>query len=144
MPVTQTQLNSSWLCSLYLMDVWDYSTNNLFRSTFVFNSRQQYIVVTDYAFYTVIVSNMMSPCTVSQMTFNWCRSDEELPMGSSEYFSRRRNILERQGFRIRGVISSQMDALTGPSLGSRVFKIPNPIYFNTEYYTKSTNLQEIF
>lgn len=79
---------------------------------------------------------------------NWSslimRSDEELTMGSSAYLSRRRNILERQGFRIRAVISSQMDALTVPFLGSRVFKIPNPIYFNTEYYTKSTNLQEIF
>lgn len=57
-----------------------------------------------------------------------------MPMHIQEYIFRRRNLLQQQGFRIRAVISSKMDALTGPVLGSRVFKIPNPIYFNTEHY----------
>lgn len=71
---------------------------------------------------------------------NWSslvmRSEEEMPMHIQEYIFRRRNLLQQQGFRIRAVISSKMDALTGPVVGSRVFKIPNPIYFNTEHYAE--------
>ncbi|OVA17690.1 Acid phosphatase (Class B) [Macleaya cordata] len=56
------------------------------------------------------------------------RSDEEMKMESWEYFSRRRTELCNQGFRIKGVISSKMEALTGSCLGIRNFKLPDPIY----------------
>ncbi|KAL1825177.1 hypothetical protein ACET3Z_011955 [Daucus carota] len=69
---------------------------------------------------------------------NWSslvmRSEEEMPMHIQDYIFRRRNLLQQQGFRIRAVISSNMDALTSPVSGSRIFKIPNPIYFNIEHY----------
>lgn len=57
-----------------------------------------------------------------------------MPMHIQDYIFRRRNLLQQQGFRIRAVISSNMDALTSPVSGSRIFKIPNPIYFNIEHY----------
>lgn len=58
-------------------------------------------------------------------------------MDLPEYFSVGRTILQKEGFRIVAVISSQMDALTGSSLGRRVFKLPNPnFYFQTGHYTE--------
>lgn len=57
------------------------------------------------------------------------RSEDELQIDSRTYFSRRREALEKDGFRIAGVISSHMDALTGPFLGKLIFKIPNPICY---------------
>lgn len=51
---------------------------------------------------------------------------------SCEYFSRRRAVMQKDGFRIAGVISSRMDALTGPYLGKRIFKLPNALYYNLE------------
>ncbi|XP_077238809.1 HAD superfamily, subfamily IIIB acid phosphatase isoform X2 [Tasmannia lanceolata] len=64
------------------------------------------------------------------------RSDDELPMESWEYISERRIKLHNQGFRIASVISSQMDALIGPCLGKRNFKLPNPIYYKLEQRIK--------
>lgn len=58
-----------------------------------------------------------------------CRSDHELRMESWEYISKRRVALHDQGFRITSVISSQMDALTGPCLGKQNFKFSNPTYY---------------
>ncbi|XP_057981727.1 uncharacterized protein At2g39920 isoform X2 [Malania oleifera] len=71
------------------------------------------------------------------------RLDDEIQMNSSQYFSRRRAIMQEEGFRIAGTISSQMDALTGPCLGKRIFKLPNPIfYYNSEHhFIESTNQQ---
>lgn len=46
-------------------------------------------------------------------------------MSNREYFSRRRQVLQNDGFRIIGTISSEMDALTGSSIGKLVFKIPS-------------------
>lgn len=43
-----------------------------------------------------------------------------------EFISRRRNMMQREGFRIKGVISSQMDTLR-PCLVDRIFKLPYPI-----------------
>lgn len=57
------------------------------------------------------------------------RSDHELRMESWEYISKRRVALHYQGFRITSVISSQMDALTGPCLGKQNFKFSNPTYY---------------
>ncbi|GLT93005.1 hypothetical protein SLE2022_108130 [Rubroshorea leprosula] len=60
------------------------------------------------------------------------RSDDEMQMDTNEYFSRRRAVLQKEGFNVIGVISSHMDALTGSYLGKRIFKLPNPIYFKFE------------
>lgn len=57
------------------------------------------------------------------------RSDDELQIDSRTYFSRRREALEKDGFRIAGVISSHIDALTGPFSGKLILKIPNPICY---------------
>ncbi|KAJ0045058.1 hypothetical protein Pint_06427 [Pistacia integerrima] len=64
------------------------------------------------------------------------RLDDEMQMDSHEYLSRRRAILQKDGFRITGLISSQMDALMGQTLGQRVFKLPNPLYYDFQYLTE--------
>ncbi|KAL3838384.1 hypothetical protein ACJIZ3_022975 [Penstemon smallii] len=56
------------------------------------------------------------------------RRDNEMQMHFEEFLSRQRTTLQRNGFRIMAVISSQMDALKGPCLGKRVFKLPNRIF----------------
>ncbi|KAL8539155.1 hypothetical protein ACS0TY_000956 [Phlomoides rotata] len=56
------------------------------------------------------------------------RMDSETQIDNEEYLSRERKRVEREGFRIKGVISSQMDALRGPCLGDRIFKLPYPIF----------------
>ncbi|KAI9157551.1 hypothetical protein LWI28_024276 [Acer negundo] len=68
------------------------------------------------------------------------RLDDEMQMDSREYLSRRMTIMHEDGFRITGLISSRMDALTGQSLGKRFFKIPNPIYYKFEHHTESRNI----
>jgi hypothetical protein len=40
--------------------------------------------------------------------------------------------MQKDGFIIAGVISSRMDALTGPYLGKRIFKLPNAVYYNLD------------
>ncbi|KAK4480291.1 hypothetical protein RD792_013360 [Penstemon davidsonii] len=56
------------------------------------------------------------------------RRDNEMQIDFQEFLSRQRTTLQRDGLRIIAVISSQMDALKGPCLGKRVFKLPNPIF----------------
>ncbi|KAL3523938.1 hypothetical protein ACH5RR_016772 [Cinchona calisaya] len=56
------------------------------------------------------------------------RADDELQMDSQEYFSRRRNIIQKQGFRTVAAISSQLDFLTGSGMGGLNFKLPNIIF----------------
>ncbi|GAB4831870.1 hypothetical protein Ancab_005885 [Ancistrocladus abbreviatus] len=65
------------------------------------------------------------------------RSDDEMSMNNYEYFSRRRAMLEKEGFHIIGIISSHMDALTGPNVGKRVFKLPNPIFPGLQHQHES-------
>ncbi|KAF6153456.1 hypothetical protein GIB67_027323 [Kingdonia uniflora] len=62
------------------------------------------------------------------------RSDDEMQMETSVYFSKKRMELQGLGFRIIAVISSQMDALTGPCSGIRLFKLPNPINYNPDLH----------
>ncbi|CAN1257139.1 Uncharacterized protein At2g39920 [Linum perenne] len=69
------------------------------------------------------------------------RSDDEMKLPTIEYFSRRRLALETEGFRITAIISRQMDALTGPCPGSRIFKLPNPEYYYVQY-SGSSNVPE--
>ncbi|KAL0003278.1 hypothetical protein SO802_017059 [Lithocarpus litseifolius] len=66
------------------------------------------------------------------------RSDDEVHMDSCDYFSRRRAVMQKDGFRITGVISSHFDALTGPYLGKNVFKLPKAIYYDFEHQIEST------
>ncbi|XVE99700.1 hypothetical protein REPUB_Repub03eG0223000 [Reevesia pubescens] len=68
------------------------------------------------------------------------RLDSEMELDNVEYFSRRRAAMKKEGTEIISVISSQMDALTGSSLGRRVFKLPNPLYYNFENHIESWKL----
>ncbi|KAK6933058.1 Acid phosphatase, class B-like [Dillenia turbinata] len=68
------------------------------------------------------------------------RCGEQMQMDSSEYISRRRTLMQQEGFRITGIISSQMDALTGPCLGRQVFKLPNPMAYITEQTFENQSL----
>ncbi|GMH04225.1 hypothetical protein Nepgr_006064 [Nepenthes gracilis] len=55
------------------------------------------------------------------------RSDDEIGIGNFEYFRRRTEALQKEGFHIASVVSSQMDALTGLHVKERVFKLPSLI-----------------
>lgn len=68
------------------------------------------------------------------------RQENEMQKNTREFFSQRREVMQKEGFRIKGIISSQINALTGPYLGKRVFKLPNPFYYSFENYIKTTNL----
>ncbi|KAL5733103.1 hypothetical protein ACOSQ2_032795 [Xanthoceras sorbifolium] len=70
------------------------------------------------------------------------RLDDEMQMDTREYLSRRRTMMQRDGFRIIGLISSRMDALTGQSLAKRLFKIPKPVYYKFEHHTETRNISE--
>lgn len=65
-----------------------------------------------------------------------------MEIDSHEYFSRRRVAMQKEGFRISSIISSQMDALTGPSLGQCVFKLPSPLYYYFEHHRENTSVPE--
>ncbi|XP_024991881.1 uncharacterized protein At2g39920-like [Cynara cardunculus var. scolymus] len=54
------------------------------------------------------------------------RSDEEMKIDTRKYFFKQKAIMQAKGYHIRAVISSRMDALVGPFIGTRVFKLPNP------------------
>ncbi|CAI0411045.1 unnamed protein product [Linum tenue] len=75
------------------------------------------------------------------------RPDDEMEHSTTEYISRQRVLMETRGIRVAAIISSQMDALTkGPSgSGTRVFKLPNPVYYYNDYFQDfriSTELPE--
>lgn len=63
-------------------------------------------------------------------------------MDMCEYFYTRRGVMQRDGFRITGVISSHMDALTGPYLGKRIFKLPNAMYASFDNQIESSSISE--
>ncbi|KAL0321881.1 UNVERIFIED_CONTAM: hypothetical protein Scaly_2484500 [Sesamum calycinum] len=70
------------------------------------------------------------------------RIDDEMLMDFQEFLSRRRTMLQREGFRIMAVISSQMDALSGRYSGDRVFKLPNPFFrYNMENHGEIDPIQ---
>ncbi|KAK8955922.1 hypothetical protein KSP40_PGU015841 [Platanthera guangdongensis] len=60
------------------------------------------------------------------------RSADEIEMESWEYLSSRRVQLQKQQFRIAGLISSQLDAFRGSCLGRRNFKLPYPLFYGLE------------
>ncbi|KAG0475171.1 hypothetical protein HPP92_014857 [Vanilla planifolia] len=74
-----------------------------------------------------IASNLIS-CGYSGWSSLILRSDGEMQMENWEYLSSRRLQMQRQGFRIAGLISSQMDTFRGPCLGRRNFKLTNLLY----------------
>ncbi|XP_020540092.1 uncharacterized protein At2g39920 isoform X2 [Jatropha curcas] len=57
------------------------------------------------------------------------RLNDEMEMDDRQYLSKRRMVLQKEGFRISGIISSQMDSLTGPFSEQHIFKLPNPMYY---------------
>lgn len=57
-----------------------------------------------------------------------------MEVDSREYILRRRMIMQKKGFRISGVISSQMDVFTGPFSGQRIFKLPNPMCYYLDHH----------
>lgn len=70
------------------------------------------------------------------------RIDDEMLMDFQEFLSRRRTMLQREGFHITSVISSQMDALSGRYSGDRVFKLPNPFFqYNMEDHSEIHPIQ---
>ncbi|CAA3015318.1 Hypothetical predicted protein [Olea europaea subsp. europaea] len=69
------------------------------------------------------------------------RTDSETQMDSQKHFSRQRTALQNEGFRIIATISSQMDAVRGPCLEERIFKLPTPMFsYKMEDNVESTNL----
>ncbi|KAG7031580.1 hypothetical protein SDJN02_05621, partial [Cucurbita argyrosperma subsp. argyrosperma] len=61
------------------------------------------------------------------------RMDDKMQISHGEYFSQQQAALRNEGFRIVGVMSSYMDALSVPSVGTRIYKLPNPICFNINH-----------
>lgn len=61
------------------------------------------------------------------------RMDDGMQIDHREYFTQQQAALQNEGFRIIGVMSSHMDALSAPSKGTRIYKLPNPMYFNTHH-----------
>ncbi|KGN50630.1 uncharacterized protein At2g39920 [Cucumis sativus] len=57
------------------------------------------------------------------------RMDDEMQINHPVYFSRQQAALQSEGFSVIGVISSHMDALSALSVGTRIYKLPNPMYF---------------
>ncbi|KAJ7964034.1 Acid phosphatase-like protein [Quillaja saponaria] len=69
------------------------------------------------------------------------REDDE-DINTHEYFHRQRAIIQRDGFCIKAVISSHMDALTLPGSGVKNFKLPDPVSDKFEHQTKSYSDQK--
>ncbi|KAL7613117.1 hypothetical protein Lser_V15G08886 [Lactuca serriola] len=55
------------------------------------------------------------------------RSNEEMKEDTRDYFLRQKVGIEAEGYHIRGVISSHMDALGGTIITTQNFKLPNPL-----------------
>ncbi|TKY56826.1 Acid phosphatase 1 [Spatholobus suberectus] len=56
------------------------------------------------------------------------RAEDEDSTKGNERFSRQRNVIQTKGFRIKSIISSQMDALTVADTEIRKFLLPDPIF----------------
>lgn len=65
-----------------------------------------------------------------------------MQMDTHEYFSRKRAAIQKEGFQIRAAISSQMDVLTAPCSGERIFKLPNPMYDKFNHPIESADQPE--
>jgi len=66
----------------------------------------------------------------------FCREDADSSKGN-EFFSRQRNVIQSKGFRIKSVISSELDALTVADRGIRFFLLPDPIFDKFEQQRRS-------
>ncbi|KAK6122082.1 hypothetical protein DH2020_044174 [Rehmannia glutinosa] len=91
-------------------------------------------------------SEKLRNATVEYLTSAGCRdwsslimrNENEMQVDFHEFLSRQRVMLQRDGVQIIAVISSQMDALRGPCLGDRVFKLPSPMFrYSTENHVES-------
>ena len=57
------------------------------------------------------------------------RQNEDHGVDAIYYKSRKRKALQDLGYVIVGNIGDQWSDITGYSVGSRVFKLPNPMYY---------------
>lgn len=48
-------------------------------------------------------------------------------MDTRDYFSKRKKAIQEEGYNIRAVISSRMDALVDTFMRTQNFKLPNPL-----------------
>ncbi|KAK7305831.1 hypothetical protein VNO77_43743 [Canavalia gladiata] len=64
------------------------------------------------------------------------REDLDSTKGN-EYFSRQRNVIQRDGFRIKSIISSHMDALSFTDSGMRNFLLPDHVCDKFEHQIES-------
>ncbi|KAF7816362.1 acid phosphatase-like protein [Senna tora] len=67
------------------------------------------------------------------------REEDEDCIKGKEYFARKSNVIQRNGFRIRSIISNHMDALTVADTGMRSFKLPDPICDKFEHQMETTD-----
>ncbi|KVI09851.1 uncharacterized protein At2g39920-like [Cynara cardunculus var. scolymus] len=66
------------------------------------------------------------------------RTNEEMKMDTRNYFSSQKMAIQAEGYHIKAVISSQMDALIGSIMKTQNFKIPNPLPISPTESIKST------
>lgn len=86
--------------------------------------------------------------TIESLTWAGCggwsklimRTNEEMKMDTRDYFSLQKMAIEAEGYHIKAVISSQMDALIGSIMKTQNFKIPNPLPISPTQ-SKMPNLQ---
>ncbi|XP_038891289.1 uncharacterized protein At2g39920 isoform X2 [Benincasa hispida] len=71
------------------------------------------------------------------------RMDDGMKIDHREYFSQQQAVLQNEGFRVVGVMSSHMDALSAPSVGTRIYKLPNPMYLNINHQKLSKHTKKV-
>ncbi|KAH1093305.1 hypothetical protein AAZX31_14G060400 [Glycine max] len=75
----------------------------------------------------VTISHLLSAGFRDWSSLMMSEEDEESTKGN-EYFSRQRNVIQTKGFRIKSIMSSQMDALAVADRGIRFVLLPDPIF----------------
>ena len=60
---------------------------------------------------------------------SWVRSPEESGTTAVYYKSKKRTELAEKGYHIYSSVGDQWSDITGPYVGNRTFKVPNPMYF---------------
>ncbi|XP_028216780.1 uncharacterized protein At2g39920-like isoform X2 [Glycine soja] len=75
----------------------------------------------------VTINHLLSAGFRDWSSLMMSEEDEESTKGN-ECFARQRNVIQKKGFRIISIMSSQMDALTVADRGIRIFLLPDPIF----------------
>jgi hypothetical protein len=68
-------------------------------------------------------------CRSASSKFGYNRQAEDKGVKAVIYKSGKRKAIEDLGYVIVGNIGDQWSDLSGTSIGSRVFKLPNPMYY---------------